>query len=131
MRELQEADCGDWTGRPLRQLARSKAWWIVQQNPSRFRFPGGERFIQIQARVLQAVDLIHGAHPQGAVAVFSHGDPLRLLVSSLAGAHLDGFQRIAVDAGSVSTVWVGDGAPRIHQLNVVPERTVASGKMRG
>lgn len=131
MRELLEADCGDWTGRPLRQLARSKAWRTVQQNPSRFRFPAGESFVEIQSRVLEAVETINRAHPRGSVAVFSHGDPIRLLVSSLAGAHLDGFQRIAVDAGSVSTIVIGDGSPRIQQLNVVPAPAAGSAKMRG
>src|SRR5438477_11984969 len=112
MRELQEADCGDWTGRPLTQLARMKAWRTVQQNPSQFRFPAGESFVQIQARVLEAVDRIRASHSRGTVAVFSHGDPIRLRVSSLGGAHLDGFLRIAIDPGSVSRVFVGGGGPR-------------------
>jgi len=131
MRELQEADCGDWTGRPLRQLARTKAWRTVQQTPSQFRFPAGESFVQMQARMLEAVALIRASHPRAAVAAFSHGDPIRLLVSSLAGAHLDGFQRIAIDAGSVSTVVLGDGGPRIQRLNVVPDGTSAVSKVRG
>ena len=40
-RELGEVHYGEWTGRRLSQLSRTKLWREVQRTPSRVRFPGG------------------------------------------------------------------------------------------
>jgi probable phosphoglycerate mutase len=116
-RELGEVDYGDWTNRSLSQLARTKLWRSVQQAPSQVTFPGGESFLQVQERSVRALGEIADDHPRGHIAVFSHGDPIRLLVSHLAGAHLDGFQRIVVDPASISVVALGVGIPRIFRVN--------------
>lgn len=116
-RELGEVDYGDWTNRSLSQLARTKLWRSVQQVPSQVTFPGGESFLQVQERSVRALGEIADDHPRGHVAVFSHGDPIRLLLSHLAGAHLDGFQRIVVDPASISVVALGVGIPRIFRVN--------------
>jgi probable phosphoglycerate mutase len=39
---LIECDFGEWTGAPLRSLAKKPEWGQVQRCPSGFRFPGGE-----------------------------------------------------------------------------------------
>jgi probable phosphomutase (TIGR03848 family) len=116
-RDLGEVDYGDWTNRPLAQLARTKLWRSVQQVPSQVTFPGGESFLKVLERSTRSIGEIAQAHPRGHVAVFSHGDPIRLLVSHLAGAHVDEFQRIAIDPGSISVVAVGPGPPRICRVN--------------
>jgi probable phosphomutase (TIGR03848 family) len=116
-RELGEVHYGDWTNRPLAQLARTKLWRSVQQMPSQVTFPDGESFLQVQERAIRAIGEIALAHPRGHVAVFSHGDPISLLVSHLAGAHIDEFQRIAIDPGSISIVVLGTGVPRIYRVN--------------
>ncbi|MGI8695122.1 MAG: histidine phosphatase family protein, partial [Mycobacteriales bacterium] len=36
-----EVRCGDWTGRPLRDLNREPMWKVVQAHPSAAVFPGG------------------------------------------------------------------------------------------
>ena len=118
-RDLCEVDYGDWTGRPLAQLSRTKLWRSVQQTPSQVTFPGGESFLHVQERALRVVYEIAGRHPRGRVAIVSHGDVARLLISHLSGAHLDAFQRIVIDAGSVSVVALGQGTgpPRILRVN--------------
>jgi len=116
-RDLGEVDYGDWTNRPLSQLARTKLWRSVQQVPSQVTFPGGESFLRVQERTSRAALDIARDHPRANVAVVSHGDPIRVLLSQLAGAHLDGFQRIAVDPGSISVAAVGSGTPRIFRVN--------------
>jgi probable phosphomutase (TIGR03848 family) len=116
-RDLGEVDYGDWTNRPLAQLARTKLWRSVQQVPSQVTFPGGESLVHVQERASRAIGEIVASHPRGHVAVFSHGDPIRLLVSHLSGAHVDAFQRIVIDPGSISVVAIGGGAPRIFRVN--------------
>ena len=50
-RGLLEIDIGEFTGLSLKKAARRPEWPIIQQNPSGFRFPGGESFLEMQARM--------------------------------------------------------------------------------
>ncbi len=114
---LIEMDAGDWTGRTLRSLRRLKLWETVQRNPSRFSFPGGESFVDAEARVLDEIERIASRHPRGRVAVGTHGDLVRVLISHYTGAHLDQFQRVMAEPASVSVVHLGEGVPRILLVN--------------
>ena len=116
-KDLGELHLGDWTGRSIASLARSKAWSRVQFLPSRMRFPGGESFAEAQARAMGALEEIAADHPRGRVAVVSHADLIRLVLAQLLGVHLDLFQRIVVDTASVSVVTLGEGMPMIAKVN--------------
>ena len=54
---LGECRYGDWTGRPLRELAKDPLWKVVQSHPSAVTFPGpeGEPLRETQARAVGAV----------------------------------------------------------------------------
>src|SRR5205085_10767028 len=99
------------------QLGRTKLWSLVQNTPSQARFPGGESLMEVQQRAVAAAQRIAADHAGKVVAVVSHGDTIRLLLSHVAGAHIDLFQRIHVDPGSVSVVSLGDGTPRLLRMN--------------
>jgi probable phosphoglycerate mutase len=114
---LIEMDAGDWTGRTLPSLRRTKLWDTVQRSPSRFHFPAGESFVDAEARILDQIERIVTRHPRGRVVIGTHGDLVRMLVSHYTGAHLDLFQRVLVDPASVSVVHLGDGVPRILLVN--------------
>jgi probable phosphomutase (TIGR03848 family) len=108
-RGLLEVDYGEWTGRPLKELAREKAWATVQRQPSAASFPGGESLAAMSARVAAAVRRVdaqvEAEHGPGAVWVaVSHGDPIKAVLADALGMHLDQFQRIVVDPASVSVV---------------------------
>ena len=109
--DLIEMDTGAWTGRTLPQVRRTKLWRVVQTEPSRFRFPGGEGFIEAETRAVAAVDRIARRHPRGRVAIASHGDIVRIVLAHLLATPLDDFQRIVVDAASVSVIVI-DGSQR-------------------
>ena len=114
---LIEMDAGAWTGRTLPSLRRTKLWETVQLNPSRFSFPGGESFVDAEARALDEIERIVAPHPRGRVAVGTHGDLVGMLISHYTGAHLDQFQRVTAEPASVSVVHLGAGAPRILLVN--------------
>ena len=114
---LGEVRYGSWTNRSLRQLARTTLWARVQQVPSGVRFPGGESFVEAQARAVGELDAITERHRAGAVALFSHADIIKLLLAHLAGAPIDAFQRLVVHPASISAANVGDGAPRVLRMN--------------
>ena len=114
---LIEMDAGGWTGRTLRSLRRTKLWETVQRNPSMFRFPGGESFVEAEARVVGEVQRIVRRHPRGRVAIGTHGDLVRVLIAHFSGADLDRFQRVSADPASVSVVDFDGGVPRILLVN--------------
>ena len=57
-RGLSDCDVGDWTGMALKAVAKRPEWRIVQRWPSGFRFPNGESFTEMQARVVSTLDHI-------------------------------------------------------------------------
>jgi probable phosphomutase (TIGR03848 family) len=114
---LIEMDAGDWTGRTLASLRKTKLWREVQTAPSTFRFPGGEGFQEAQARVVGEVGRIARRHARGRVVVATHGDIVRILLAHYSGIPLDEFQRTVVDTASVSVVMVGRGRPHVALVN--------------
>jgi probable phosphomutase (TIGR03848 family) len=116
-RGLLDSAVGEWEGKSLRVLARKREWATVQSWPAGFRFPGGESFAELQARVLDAVLSLAAAHQGERIVCVSHADPIQLVVGSIAGMPLDLFQRLTVSPASVSAVLVGAGRPTVLCLN--------------
>lgn len=124
---LSECDYGDWSNRPLKELAEEPLWRTVQQRPSAAAFPGGESLRQMSARAVAAIAEVDAriTAENGPAAVWlavSHGDPIKAVLADALGIHLDGFQRINVDPASLSLVSLHEGQSRLVALN----RTVGS-----
>ncbi|MGH2637300.1 MAG: histidine phosphatase family protein, partial [Actinomycetota bacterium] len=136
-RTLLEVDYGEWTGRTISGLRRTKLWRVVQHAPSRVRFPGGESLLEVQARAVAEVERIALAHPKDVVAVVTHADVVRLLLAHYAGMHLDELQRLVVDTASVSGLAIADGTARLVKVNDTGDldafraRRSPSGRARG
>ncbi|MGA9147027.1 MAG: MSMEG_4193 family putative phosphomutase [Candidatus Nanopelagicales bacterium] len=106
---LLECDYGDWSGRTLKKLARDPLWGAVQAHPSSVTFPGGESMLASQTRAVGAVRkwsaLAEVQCAQRAVVlIVSHGDIIKSVVADALGMHLDAFQRIVIDPGSVTAI---------------------------
>jgi len=119
---LLECDFGDWTGAALAGLTGLPEWQSVQHNPSAFRFPNGEGFSGMQARIVGTLDALRAAHPGSVVVCFSHADPIKAAVAHALGTHLDLFQRIMISPASVSAISYTDGqAPAVLTVNSTSE----------
>jgi probable phosphomutase (TIGR03848 family) len=118
-RGLLECDFGEWTGRPLKELAKEPAWATVQRYPSGFRFPGGESFVEMSARITGALQRLVERHASGVVVAVSHADPIKAAVADALGTHLDLFQRINVSPCSVTAVHYGPTGPAVLAVNSV------------
>ncbi len=109
---IGECHYGDWTGKKLTDLAREPLWKTVQGRPSAVTFPEGESMLHMQHRAVAAVHAWNervGA--RGLYVIVSHGDVIKSILSDALGMHLDSFQRIVVDPGSVSVVrYTRDGS---------------------
>lgn len=108
---LTECGYGDWQGRTLKELADDPLWPVVQQHPSAVTFPGaeGEAMAEMAGRAVAAVRdwdarvaAEHGPHAVWLAC--SHGDVIKAIVADALGLHLDLFQRIVVDPGSVTAI---------------------------
>ncbi len=118
-RGLLEADIGDWTGQELKAVRKAPEWRTVHAYPSGFRFPGGESFVEMQNRVLAALERLRAAHPGGTVVAVSHADVIKAAVAHALGTHLDLFQRIVISPCSVTAISYGDSGPVVLSVNSV------------
>lgn len=108
-KEFAEVDYGSWTGRSLKDLVKEPQWRTVQAHPSAAQFPGGESLAQMSARVVAGVRRWNATveeefGPDAVWVLASHGDPIKAILADALGAHLDSFQRIVVDPGSLSVI---------------------------
>jgi probable phosphomutase (TIGR03848 family) len=119
---LTECGYGDWTGQPLRKLAKEPLWRVVQAHPSAVTFPGGESMAAMSARAVAAVrewDATVTAE-RGADAFWlacTHGDVVKAIVADALGLHLDEFQRITADPASFTVIRYTATRPFLLRLN--------------
>jgi broad specificity phosphatase PhoE len=91
-RRLREISLGRWQGMTLDEIragGEGQALDRFQANPAAAPAPGGETIGELSARLQAAVDDVLRAHPQGRVALVSHGLALAALRASLLGLSLD------------------------------------------
>lgn len=113
-----ECEYGEWTGRPLKELAKEPLWKVVQAHPSAAVFPGGEALRDTQARAVAAIRQWNAElGPDATYLVVSHGDVIKAVLADALGLHLDSFQRIAVDPCSVSVVRYTELRPFVLRSN--------------
>jgi probable phosphomutase (TIGR03848 family) len=115
-----EVRYGDWTGRPLAELAKEPLWQVVQAHPSAAVFPGeeGEALAESQHRAVTAVrDWNARLGPDDVYLVCSHGDIIKAIVADALGLHLDQFQRIQAEPASLTVIRYTTLRPFVVRLN--------------
>jgi len=117
---LGEVRYGDWEGKRLRTLAKTKLWRQIMARPSEVRFPNGETIRETQFRAVAALEELRAAHDKGAIAAVTHADVIRLVLAHYAGIHIDLYQRLVVPPASVTVLWVGPGGPRVLKVGDTP-----------
>lgn len=121
-RRVGECDYGDWTGCKLAKLAKDPLWPRVQAHPSAMVFPNGESMLQAQTRSVLAcrewaTKAQQTAGDQAVIAIVSHGDIIKSILADALGMHLDAFQRIVIDPGSVSVIRYTALRPFVERTN--------------
>jgi probable phosphoglycerate mutase len=115
-----EVGYGDWTGQPLKRLAKEPLWRVVQAHPSAVRFPGpdGESLSGVQERAVAAIrEWNTRLGPKATYLVCSHGDVIKSIIADSLGMHLDMFQRIQVDPCSLSMIRYTPLRPFVIRIN--------------
>ena len=115
---LIELNYGNWVGKSFGQLRRYKVWKLIYEKPEEVRFPGGETFIEVQQRACAEIDGIAAAHEkQDLVAVFTHADVIRLVVTHYLDMPLIGFHKFMIEPASITILVLNEGKARLPKLN--------------
>ena len=117
---IGEVRYGEWSGRELKKLAKDPLWKVVQSHPSAMTFPGedGEAMRDMQSRAVTTVRDWNARLGDDAVyVVVSHGDVIKAVLADALGMHLDQFQRLVVDPGSVSIISYAPLRPFVVRIN--------------
>jgi probable phosphoglycerate mutase len=125
---LGEVHLGRWTGQPLKKLRKRRLWRAVQFTPSTVRFPGGESFREVQARVVAELEELKAKHHDQTIAVVSHADVIKAALAHYVGLHLDLFQRLVIAPASLTVLELGDTVPRLSCMNDVSHLPEVSGR---
>lgn len=112
-----EVDYGAWSGRSLTDLATEDLWSVVQRHPSAVTFPDGESMAAMQHRAMAGIRHWNSRYARAYVVV-SHGDVIKAILADALGMHLDQFQRIVIDPGSISAIHYAKERPFVLAANV-------------
>jgi probable phosphoglycerate mutase len=121
---LTEFEFGDWTGRTFRELDPDPMWQRFNAVRSLARAPHGEMMIEVQQRAVAALSALAASHPNGTVAVISHGDVIRSVLMLVLGMPLEGVHRLEVSPAGITCIAWDENAPVVRGMNGdrVPER---------
>lgn len=119
--DFDEIDYGEWTGKTFAELDSLAQWKRYNSLRSAARIPGGEPFLDVQRRMVAGLERLRDRHPEGAAAIFTHGDPIRAAIAFYAGIPLDFVLRLEVGRGSVSMLSLTAEGVRIVCLNMTVE----------
>jgi probable phosphoglycerate mutase len=115
--EIGEIDYGEWTGRSLAELRQDPVWEHYNTFRTGTHVPGGETILELQHRMVVWLENLRKEMPTERVAVVSHGDPIKTVVTHYAGLHLDMFHRIEISPASVTAIRVDAGGACMLTLN--------------
>ena len=104
----KELNFGCWEGQSSLEINRGAGilnFWY--QNPTKAKIPGGETFLQLQKRVVEAYDSLYKqiqTSKSANVLLVAHGGSIRVLGCYLAGIPLSNLWRLGVNHCSITRI---------------------------
>lgn len=120
---FDEIDFGDWSGKSFDELSGDERWQRFNSQRSVTNIPGGESFLDVQARVLAELDRLSEQHAGARIAIVSHADVIKAAVGYVGGTPIDLLQRIEISPCSVSIIVTDTSGPRLFAVNSQCELT--------
>ena len=117
MEALDEIDFGVWSGRTFEALSEDAEWRAWNARRSLAGTPNGERMIDVQARVLAAMEQMALGARDATLALVTHADVIKAALMYHLGLHLDDWWRLEVGPASISRLVVDGHGARLIGLN--------------
>ena len=121
--DLMEIDFGDWTGERFAALDTDPRWTRFNRLRSMAVIPHGERALDVQGRIVRALEEARLKHPNATVAFVTHSDVIRLAVLHVAGAPIDLIHRFEIGPASITGLALGEDHPTLLYVNERDGRT--------
>jgi probable phosphoglycerate mutase len=116
---VREWNCGEWDGRPAEEfieIVRNLTIPLSQLRP-----PGGETLMEVQKRALTFIKDITEKYPGKTVALCSHGDFLRMVISILLKKTIEEADTIyRMENASYSVFEQDNGTWKMISFNQIP-----------
>jgi alpha-ribazole phosphatase len=120
--DLRELNFGEFEGRAYDDIAASHPEFYREwmEHPTAVRFPGGECFEEMQARVLASLNEIRIRHAGESVGIVTHGGVIRIIIAHILGIPAVNLFRIAQRYGGITLVRFFGAEPCVELLNGPP-----------
>lgn len=121
--DLREIDLGEWDGLAMAEVRKQDpdAWRRRGEELAAFRPPGGESFMDLQARVLRVFDRIAEKN-MGDVLIVAHAGVNRVLLCRLLSMDLAHLFRLEQDDACLNLIDTARRPFRTALMNLTPER---------
>ena len=120
---FNEVDFGDWTGKSFEELEHDQRWrrFNSQRGVAKIPngVPGGELFLDVQARVVAELNRLTEQHSEQNVAIVSHADVIKAAVGYVAGTPIDLLQRFEISPASVSIIATDQHDTNLHDTKLL------------
>jgi probable phosphomutase (TIGR03848 family) len=117
--EFGEFRFGSWTGQTFKSLEELPEWKQFNTFRSGTRPPGGELMVEVQQRMVSALEQLRHEHKDKIVAVFTHADAIRATLGHYAGISIEHCLKLDINPASVSVLKVNDWGVRVSQINEI------------
>lgn len=121
--ELDEVDCGSWTGWSFAALDPDPQWRQYNRLRSTTQTPDGEFMLEVQARAVRLAERLRLVSPRHQLVLVSHGDVIRAMLLHYLCMPIDAVHRLEVAPASITTLRLGDREPLLLRLNEPAEVT--------
>lgn len=124
---FNEIDFGEWTGKTFTELQSDAVWKEYNLKRSSVTPPAGESPSGVLDRAWREMQELALYHRNATVAIVTHADVIRSLLTRLLGMSLDDLLRLEIAPASVSEVSIGGAYPVVHRTNrTFPQLKLAS-----
>ena len=116
---LRETNFGDWEGKSISKLLEDfpDDFGNFFIKPDKVNPPGGETFLECQARVENALDELIAEHENQSIIVVSHGAAIRLLLCAALDVRIRKMWSISQFNTALNIVIADEGNFRVELVN--------------
>ena len=117
---ITEIDFGSWVGQSFEELNETDHWKKFNRQRS-LKWPSdGESMMGVQTRAWRSIEAaVLRSGDESTVAMVTHGDVIRGVLTLLLGMSLDHMQRLEVGPTSVSEIIVGEHQSVVRRINQI------------